>query len=59
MVLYRVGGEVKPLGDFLIAQAFRNQFDNLPFTRGHPHVGQMSPGGCRWTIGDRGEERSR
>ena len=37
MALHGVGGDVEPLGNFLIAQAFRNQFNHLAFPLRHPH----------------------
>jgi len=34
MTFHRMGGDVKTLGDFLVAQAFGNQGNNLSFTIG-------------------------
>ncbi len=41
MAFYCVSGDVKTLSDFLIAQSFLNQFDNLPLAPGHSRIAEF------------------
>ena len=57
MALYRARGDVKPLRDFLIGEAFPDQVNNFPLAWGQPHIGDSYSSIFSGVIGDLGKER--
>ena len=59
MALHGVGGNAEPLGNFLIAQALRNQVNDVAFTLRHPHRrNQVSLALLDHLVDNLGKERS-
>src|ERR1041384_3072638 len=59
VTLDRVGGNMKPMADLLIAQSVADQADDLPFPLGHPNgLVEILPTPVYGMLDDLGKERS-